>query len=353
MKNRIELDRYVYEDIYPAFKAATDEKEKTARINCAFLNSLAAKNTVLVGDEPLLVADLGSGPCDTLVKYLAGVPFSAGFDVRATDFLAEYAGPGGLAERNLAVARNNGTLKLAGFSAKSGNAFGGNLLDLLSSPGERAYPRGAFRLAFASHLVYHAGNPDDVERLITDLAVNVLAKDGIAVLYHLANTPQTFQEYRARFGSQAGGNARSDTGAVTIDDPPAQIQHSCARLRVPLYELEFSADLKFGPLGNHEWHSFKSPAAYERIAEDNPGAYEDLKRLYFVVQRAPLEFAADKSETGLHSFIDAIHPVIERHRGVLPLAERMQVFSRADAPHPLSTAIPPALAAANSVQAGG
>src|SRR5689334_19780919 len=112
MNNRIALDRYVYEDIYPAFKSATDEKEKTARINCAFLNSLAAKEQVLVGSELLLVADIGSGPCDTLVKYLAGVPVSSGFDVRAIDFLAEYAGPGGLAERNLAAARNNGTLKL-------------------------------------------------------------------------------------------------------------------------------------------------------------------------------------------------------------------------------------------------
>ncbi len=38
MTARITLDRYIYEDIYPAFKAATDEKEITAKINRTFLN---------------------------------------------------------------------------------------------------------------------------------------------------------------------------------------------------------------------------------------------------------------------------------------------------------------------------
>src|SRR5438270_13523407 len=104
MNNRITLDRYVYEDIYPVFKAATDEKEITARINRTFLNCLAEKNLVFMGNKPLLVADIGSGPCDTLVKYLAGVYFPPGFAVRATDYLSEYAGSDGVAQRNLAAA---------------------------------------------------------------------------------------------------------------------------------------------------------------------------------------------------------------------------------------------------------
>ena len=52
MTARITLDRYVYEDIYPAFKAATDEKEITAKINRTFLNYLAQRNLVLTGDSP-------------------------------------------------------------------------------------------------------------------------------------------------------------------------------------------------------------------------------------------------------------------------------------------------------------
>jgi hypothetical protein len=54
----IALDHYVYEDVYPAFKAATDEKEITAKINRAFLNYLVQRNQTLTGDAPLAVADI-------------------------------------------------------------------------------------------------------------------------------------------------------------------------------------------------------------------------------------------------------------------------------------------------------
>ena len=348
---KIALDRYVYEDIYPAFKAATDEKEKTARINQSFLNFLVARNIVLTGCEPLMTADIGSGPCDSLIRYLTGVKFAGGFSVRATDFISDYADSArGTAMRNLAAAQSSGTLKLARFSVKPGNAFGGNLLELLSSPDDRVEPRQAFRLVFVAHLLYHAEAASDVDCLIADIAGNLLASDGVVILYHLANTPQTFQEYRARFGSQYGGRSKSDTGAVTIDDPPAQVAQACRRLELPLHELRFTTDLRFGPLENDEWTSFKAPLTYERLEESNPVAHEDLKRLYFVVQRAPLEFASDLSATGLSAFMDEIRPLIEAKRGVLPLAERMQVFCRADVRTDLTETIAKALAA--SVSAG-
>jgi hypothetical protein len=46
MSNRITLDRYVYEDIYPAFKATTDEKEITANLSRLFLNYLAGRSVL-------------------------------------------------------------------------------------------------------------------------------------------------------------------------------------------------------------------------------------------------------------------------------------------------------------------
>jgi hypothetical protein len=348
---KILLDRYVYEDIYPAFKAATDEKEKTARINQTFLNFLAARNLVLTGCEPLMTADIGSGPCDTLIKYLTGVEFAGGFTIRATDFIPDYTNSArGIALANLAAAQTSGALKLAGFSVKVGNAFGGNLLDLLSSPEDQVEPRHTFKLVFVSHLLYHAEAASDVESLIADVARNLLASNGVVILYHVANTPRTFQEFRARYGSQSGERSTSDTGAVTIDDPPAEVARACHRRGLPLHELQFTTDLHFGPLGNDEWTSFKAPLTYEALAKRNPQAYEDLKKLYFVVQRAPLEFASDRSATGLSEFMDKIRPVIEENRGILPLAERMQVFSRADVPARLGATIPEALAACVSTR---
>jgi hypothetical protein len=348
-KRRIALDRYAYEDIYPAFKAATDEKEKTARINQRFLNYLARKNLVLAGNEPILTADIGCGPCDTLIKYLSGVRCETEFDVRATDYLSEYADPeGGTARHNLVAAQANGTLRLARFSVKVGNAFTGNLLGLLSPSEDGGNSAHAFRLVFASHLMYHAAGIEDVRRLISDVAANLLDRNGIAILYHIANRARTFQEFRAGFGSQSDGPSNSNTGAVTIDDPPAQIIAACRELRLPLFELEFVSYLRFGSLNDGDWRTFADPLSYDLLAERNPDAYEDLKRLYFIVQRAPLEFANDNSATGLSNFIVQIRQAIEENRDVLPLAECMQVFIRKDTPDTLSLAIPEALGTASA-----
>ena len=344
MSTKIKLDSYVYEDIYPSFKAATDEKEITARINRIFLNHLVERGLVLTGSDPALVADIGCGPCDTLVRYLSGVSFPPGFDVRATDFIPKYADSmQGEAVKTLKAALAENAFKLVGFETRAGDAFAGNLLNLLLSPENQLTMRQAFSVVFASHVMYHADGPSGVRRMLDDVADNILARDGICVLYHIANTPRTFQEFRARFGSRAGDAVHSDTGAVTIDDPPTQIRAACEAGRLPLYEALFTANLSFGPLQDTEWRAFADPSAYDRLAEANPSAYEDLKRLYFIVQRAPLEFAADYSTSGLTYFLSEIRDLIESNKGVLPLAERIQVFTHRDAIPPLAEAISQAL----------
>ncbi len=347
MTPRITLDRYVYEDIYPAFKATTDEKEITANLNRTFLNYLAERHLVIDQHRPTAVADIGCGPCDTLIMYLAGVACPQGFIVRATDFIPEYAdAQRGEALRVLAAAQSKNTIKLLDFSARAGNAFAGNLLDLLSGPHDATGMRRAFDIVFASHMMYHAESPSDVRQLLSNVAYNLLAPNGICILYHVEITPQTFQDFRARFGSQAGASTDSDTAAVTIDDPPAQIAAACIAIGLPLYQMELITRSRFGSLGNNEWSAFKDPRSYDALAASNPAAYEDLKRLYFVVQRAPLEFAADNSATGLTTFIDEVRPVIDANHGALPLTERMQVFTHAEAAPLLAEAITAALAVA-------
>jgi hypothetical protein len=346
MITRLTLDRYVYEDIYPAFKEATDEKEITAKLSRDFLNYLAQRNLILTGATPAAVADIGCGPCDTLIMYLRGVLFEPGFIVRATDYLGEYAdAERGEALQMLKAAQAANSIKLAGFSVRAGDAFGGKLLELLSGPQDGAQMRQAFSLVYASHVMYHAESSSDVQRLLADVAENLLANNGICVLFHIANRPGTFQDFRARFGSQAGATTDSDTGAVTIDDPPAQIEAACAILQLPMYQMEFVTTQRFDSQRDDEWQAFKDPQTYNALADSNPAAYEDLKRLYFIIQRAPLEFAADRSATGLNVFVDEIRQVIEANHGVLPATEGMQVFSRADAAPILSQLIPQALAA--------
>jgi hypothetical protein len=353
MTPRITLDHYVYEDIYPAFKEATDEKEITANLSRGFLNYLAQRNLILVGNTPAAVADIGCGPCDTLIMYLSGVLFEPGFIIRATDYLAEYAdAERGEALQMLKAAQAANSIKLAGFSVRAGDAFGGKLLDLLSGPQDGARMRHAFNLVYASHVMYHAETSSEVQRMLADVADNLLSSNGICILFHIANRPGTFQDFRARFGSQAGATGDSDTGAVTIDDPPAQISAACASLGLPLYQMEFVTTQRFDSRRDDEWQAFKNPRSYDALADSNPAAYEDLKRLYFIVQRAPLEFAADRSGTGLNVFVDEIRRVIEANRGVLPATEGMQVFSRADAAPILGKSITDALAAIAASGAG-
>src|SRR5271163_4490422 len=84
MSQEIAIAEYRYEDIYPSFKAGTDEKEITGALNGRFLRGLLRRS--LIPSRPLKVADVGCGPCDTILKYLTGLDFAPGFRIRATDF---------------------------------------------------------------------------------------------------------------------------------------------------------------------------------------------------------------------------------------------------------------------------
>src|ERR1700722_4972138 len=341
----ITIDTYRYEEIYPSFKAATDEKEKTARINAAFLNRLADDGVALNGNNPIAIADIGSGPCDTLVKYLTDVKFDPGFKVRATDYSIEYTDErNGEALATLAAAKSAGTLKLVDFSARAGDSFAGHVLDLLGSQASPARPH-EFRIVFASHVLYHCETPGSTERLIEDVTQNVLADDGICILYHLAKVPLSFQDFRARYGSNSAAAAHSNTPAVAIDDPPAKVTEVCAAQGVPCLRRDFTADLRFAVPDEKIWNYFRAPEKYAELCKNNPAAAEDLKRLMFITQRAPNEFAADHTPTGLSAYLDEIGEVLKRNKGILKLAESMQVIYRPDAPAGFGKRIGAALSA--------
>jgi hypothetical protein len=341
----ITIDTYRYEEIYPSFKAATDEKEKTARINAAFLNRLADAGVVLKGNDPISIADIGSGPCDTLVKYLTGVKFDPGFKVRATDYNIEYTDErSGEALATLAAAKSAGGLKLVDFSARAGDSFAGHLIDLLGTRDAPARPH-EFRIVFASHVLYHCETPGSTERLIEDVTQNVLAGDGICILYHLAKVPHSFQDFRARYGSNSAAAAHSNTPAVAIDDPPAKVTEVCAAREIPCLRQDFTADLRFAIPDEKIWSHFRDPKKYEELGKIHPAAAEDLKRLMFVTQRAPNEFAADSSPTGLAAYLDEVGDVVKHNGGILKLAESMQVIYRPGASADFSKSVSAALSA--------
>ena len=119
--------------------------------------------------------------------------------------------------------------------------------------------RGEFQIVFASHVLYHCETPGSAERLIEDVTQNVLADDGICILYHLAKVPLAFQDFRARYGSNSAAAAHSNTPAVAIDDPPAKVAEVCAAQGVPCLRMDFTADLRFAIPDEKIWDYFRDP----------------------------------------------------------------------------------------------
>jgi len=317
---------YLYEEVYPAFKEGTDEKKKTAQLNWIFLKCLAEAGVGFSEQAPLKIADIGCGPADTVINYLKGVDYRPGFSIRAVDFLADYAGPGGKAAANLSAAQHSGTLKIEAYSVRQGNAFGGRLTELLATQ-EDPEPRNSFDFSFLSHMMYHAHAQADIDTVLRDVAYNILNQEAAGILYHVASrTPRTFQYFRDRYGSRADNTRLTDTPTMDIHNPPAVIEESCRRNRIPCFHLDFSAQLFFHSLAPETWQAFKNPARYAALAESDPQAYEDLKRLYFIVQRSPTEFAQDSSRTGLSDYIDEISEEIGKNQGSLLLEETLQTI---------------------------
>ena len=154
------------------------------------------------------MADIGSGPCDTLVKYLTGVKFDAGFKVRATDYSVEYSDElRGEALATLAAARAAGKFKLVDFSAHAGDSFAGRAR-LLGAHNARARPR-EFQIVFASHVLYHCETPGSAERLIDDVTRNVLADDGICILGSSRQSTAAVSGFSRAFRQQLGGGGAS------------------------------------------------------------------------------------------------------------------------------------------------
>jgi hypothetical protein len=329
MSSRIDIEQYHYEEIYPSFKAGTDEKELTANLNRRFLRRLLGDG-IPASNRPLKVADIGCGPCDTILMYLDRLDYAPGFRIRATDYNLEYADPqNGKAVLALREVQRAGRIPIVDFSVRNGDAFAGRLLELLSAAGEED-SRKSFDLVFASHMLYHAGAEALVHVMLNDVLTNLLHESGIAMLYHAAPDPGSLVDFRARYGRRSLALEASDTPAVNVGDPTASVAGYCANQQLPYLVLKFETKLFMAGLTDDHWRLFREPRRYAELAKSDPVACENLRRLMFVTQRAPLEFVADSSSSGLTAYLREVRSVIERNGGYLGLSERLQVVCRRD-----------------------
>lgn len=332
----IVTNQYVYDDTYPSFKKWTDEKEISAQLNQAFSKNLQKMGLIFVGKKPVKIADIASGPADTIIKYFQNISFAPGFDIRATDYNQAYAGSlfrEGQATHNLLAAKKSQAIPLVNFSVKRGDAFRGHLNQLLMQKGEKNKPN-TFQIAVFSHGIYHAESDqygtvlEKTDRVLNDIAANVLDPAGIGILYHVSFTDQSVQYFRYTYGRKGHMQSKSDTGAVESMNPALSIFESCKKQNIPYYALDFKTRLFFSPKVKSYARIFKNPAQFEGL-RSNLEAWEDYQKLSFLAQRASDEMAADKTKTGLDHFIDeALNALKQDDQGrwYMILTEKMQII---------------------------
>jgi len=353
---------YLYDEgYYDSFKARTDEKILTGMIQCLFNRALVRQGLVFHKDKSN-VFDMGSGPCDTsLLHYLSSGFQTAKIVVKAVDENAKYVGGIDLvtgkrttylesdAYKNFQTAQKEFRARGIELDLRScqGDAFNGQSVANVSIDND--ITPSSFDLAFLSHLFYHVAPKDGLsseqrlDNALNDVARNVLKKEGVAVAYHVAvggiDDDYSFQFFRDNFGSSSSNAARhSNTDAMDIKDPATKIENSCAKQGITCSTLRFDTKLRFskqlfdnsGKVKADVKDIFKNTARYKELLE-SPELYEDLKSIYFIVQRSADEMAADKSVTGLdnlmNKILDAIQNTSDKHGHYLITHEKMQLIT--------------------------
>jgi hypothetical protein len=332
----IVTNKYVYDDTYPSFKKWTDEKEISAQLNQAFSKNLQKLGLVFVGKKPIKIADIASGPADTIIKYFQNISFVPGFDIRATDSNPAYAGSffaKGQAYHNLLAAKKHQSIPLVNFSVKRGDAFRGHLDQLLMQKGEKN-KANTFQIAVFSHGIYHAQSDqygttqEKTDRILNDIARNVLDPAGVGIMYHVSFSDQSVQYFRYNYGRKGYMKSKSDTGAVESCNPALSIFESAKKQRIPYYALDFTTRLFFSKKIKSYAPIFKDPTQFAAL-RSNPEAWEDYQKLSFLAQRASDEMAADKTKTGLNHFIDEALSALKQDdqgRWYMILTEKMQII---------------------------
>lgn len=103
-------------------------------------------------------------------------------------------------------------------------------------------------------------------------------------------------------------------------------------LNIPCYTSFYTNHYYFAPMDESYWELFKCPARYHEITDQ--AARDNLHKLYFMVQHAPIGFAADThDETRLETFIEEVRNILvcepeqfARAGSFMELAETMQLI---------------------------
>ena len=332
-KKNIDTRIFILHDVFPDFQAGLDEIIISRKIFKKLQENLKNAGIIFNGSEPLKIADIACGPADSIVKYLEKIDFSPGFNFRAIDYNEEYSGENGIAYRNLLSAKKSGKVPFKDIFVTQGD-FNSNLkLNNLLFRNNENVQLNTFNIAFFLHAAYYVKldetgtHMNNLDRILHDLACEVLRVDGVGIMNHTAVADYSTGYFIKKYGVKGASEPESKDYEMNIADPAISIASSCEEQNIPCYTLEYSSKLYFSSKFKEYAEIFKNPSRYNELLEF-PEALKDYNKLSLLASRAPDEMAADKSETGLEAFIDELmNTVIEfDNKWCLPVFGKIQVI---------------------------
>lgn len=298
-----------YKECFPVIVEGTTEKIVTSEHVGKILAKEAAKGFGLA-NERAVVCDIGSDDALTLIRMLKNIDFSpnTALDIRVLDYKPLSVLE---AQKNLTAAK--AFLPIENVFAAEGNAYAGNLQEQLG-----LMPHTA-DVVILSHLMYCISK-NEFKTLFDDVFDDLLDPNGICILAHVNMAPNSFLDFRNRFGTRADAKEAKTEGRIV--DATEEIIRYCEEKGCPLETMEYKVEIRFPILDPLYWELLRDPNNFS-VLENDPGVADWIKNLAFIALRTPQEMAKKGDWV---RFLDAIRPFIEN--GLFYTPVRLQIIRK-------------------------
>lgn len=325
----IRTDIFDYGKAYQAYRDGTDDERNGLLINHLFLKSLQVQGFFSYRDKVTLVADIGCGEGDTIIKYLKDIQFNGGLDIRAFDANPEFIGQGddgcdssrtidenAPAIRNFSKAKELQIIPLKSYRIRHGDLMRSDLPLLLYTEQELQQSKSRFDLIYFSHTIYYARHELEngitgVTKVLDSVATQLLSENGITILFHSNLKPDSFSAI-CRYHL----NLIQDIIPTDEECKRLSMDHlitsSCNELGLTYFEIPYHSGLYFSKNFKNYIDIFKDVNRYHEIRNNNE-ALQDLYRLMFLSHRPISEALADSPSRGWDHLVDSVVNMLDKY----------------------------------------
>ncbi|EDV20191.1 uncharacterized protein TRIADDRAFT_61330 [Trichoplax adhaerens] len=337
----IKTDVYEYDKAFRAYKNLSNEKRNGSIVNHTFLNKL--QNQGLLNDDKrvTLVADIACGEGDTIIRYLKGIKFKSGLDIRGLDNNFNFIGSGVSLNQNilhdekvppiyhnLSNAYRDQTIPLKNFQITFGDLLKSDVAQLLYTKEEITQSMNRFRLVYLIHGIYYLSFPHKngrfgVTNLVDSIVTDLLTDDGIALLFHssLKVNGNVALSYFIRNHIKNFIPTDEEYRMLSAD---SLIRYSCHRLGINCYDIPYTSAIRFSNNFKMYVDIFRNPSRYHEL-HDNTEALQDLQMILFLGHRSPNDLFMDRSPRGLQNLLDILVEKLDEE-GNLKIYSCMQII---------------------------